>query len=702
MKQQSMRQSSSLAAIFALLAVLAAGCGRICLPGMAKPNAENLRFAKIFGDHMVLQQEKTVPVWGWSDPGGVVQVTLARESLEESGERRLEPLAADLTRADCDGKWMAWLELGKAGGPYVLIAQGQATIELRDVMIGEVWLCGGEANMELPVSAVVNSQIEVSKAHWPDIRIIELEDELSPEPKDDLKGSTGWSLCTPNSVREFSAVGYFYGRELHRRLNVPIGLIDCSVPRSPAETWTSCKSLLSHPDYRDEAQRWIKFADMPEKHRESFLDQRLKSWIRQLDKRESSKDKTAKRWRRAEFDDSNWKTFNEPYGWKQAPELAQFDGAVWIRRVVALSGQRASQAAMLLFERGIDDLDMVWINGHYIGGTMDVNQEWTRFWNVPRRYSIPLYVLQPGPNVIAIRVIDLHGDGGLTGESGDNHILFEDGSDVSISGEWKYRISLPLTELPKRPQTYIHSLHTPGALFNGMIHPLLPFAIRGAIWYQGEENTDSFERAAQYRSLFPLMLRDWRANFGQGDFPLLYVQLANFKERQAEPGDSPWALLREAQLLTLNEPETAMAVTIDIGESNEINPRNKQDAAQRLTLAARKLVYDGGPYLVASGPLYRSVQFERDGKARLSFDSVGSGLVAQGNNGKLAGFAIAGADGKFVWADARIEGRSVVVSSTQITQPAAVRYGWADNPQCNLYNAEGLPASPFRTDAPRR
>jgi sialate O-acetylesterase len=388
-------------------------------------------------------------------------------------------------------------------------------------------------------------------------------------------------------------------------------------------------------------------------------------------------------WADPALDMSGWKTMRLPQAW-EAVALPDYDGVVWFRRTFELPDAWIGHDLML-YLGPIDDRDTTFVNGVRVGA---MNQ-----WDAPRNYLVSAKLLKPGTNTIAIRVLDTGGAGGLNGTPEQLKIEPSDGggTPVLLAGDWLYRPSAALAKV-EAPPGFPNDLSLVVARYNGMIAPLLPFAIKGAIWYQGESNVG---RAEQYKKLLPLLIRDWRARFNVGDFPFLIVQLADYLDRRETPSDSEWARLREAQLyVSQTVPRSGLAVTIDIGDAKDIHPKNKQDVGRRLALAALAVAY--GQQNESSGPVYRSMKVEGDA-IRLTFDHTDGGLVAKDND-CLKGFAIAGADRKFVWADAVIKGKGVVVSSAQVKNPVAVRYGWADNPACNLYNKAGLPASPFRTD----
>jgi sialate O-acetylesterase len=485
----------------------------------------DVRLPSVIGDNMVLQQGSSVPIWGWADPYEKVTITASW------GSGKWE------TTAGQDGKWMVKIEPGKAGGPYEMTIDCNNPITLKNVLVGEVWVCSGQSNMEFPIRQLANPAQDIAEANnYPQIRMFTVGKKVMYTPMTNCQGR--WLVCSSHTVVGFSAVGYFFGRDLNKQLNVPIGLIHTSWGGTPAESWMSREYLAGDPDFQPILDLYARtVANYPELKKKFDLET---------------------------------KQYNE-------------------------------MAAKLKAE---------------------------------------------GKPVPKSQIYEPIGEG--------------------------------------------HQ-YSPTGLYNGMVVPLIPYSIRGAIWYQGESNA---WRAYQYRRLFPTMIKCWRDKWQQGDFPFLFVQLANYMEVKSEPTESEWAELREAQLMSLSVPNTGMAVIIDIGEANDVHPKNKQDVGKRLALWALAKTYKKD--VVYSGPLYKSMEV-RGNSVILHFESVGGGLIA-GKGEPLKGFAIAGQDKKFVWADAKIEGDTIVVSSGKVSEPVAVRYAWADNPVCNLYNKEGLPASPFRTD----
>ncbi len=489
------------------------------------PAVANVRLPSIIGNDMVLQEGTDVPIWGWAEPGEKITVKFGISSVAWSGV------------AGEDGKWMVKIDAGKAGGPYEMAIEGSNTITLKNILVGEVWICSGQSNMEWPLKQAVNGEKEAAEADYPQIRLFVVGKRVSTEPQKNCSGR--WQVCNPRTAAGFSAVGYFFGRELYKELNVPVGLIHTSWGGTPAESWMSRECLESDEDFKPILERHDNIA-------------------------------------------ANYGEITKEYQMKL---------------------KKAEEEAARLKAEGKP---------------------------TPRR---------------------------------------------------------PEIEKPIGPD---HP-YSPMGLYNAMITPIVPYGIRGAIWYQGESNAG---RAYQYRELFPAMIKCWRDKWGQGNFPFLFVQLANWRAVKRLPSQSDWAELREAQLMTLSVPNTGMAVTIDIGDTDDIHPKNKQDVGKRLALWALAKTY--GKDVVYSGPIYKYMEIEGN-KAILHFDHTDDGLVARGG-GELKGFAIAGEDKRYFWGDAEIVGDTVVVSSDEVAEPAAVRYAWADNPVCNLYNKEGLPATPFRTD----
>jgi sialate O-acetylesterase len=633
-------------------------------------DAEKPFLHALFNDHMVLQRGVRFPVWGWTTPGSRVAVEM----------RGKEATAI----ADAGGRWIARLGPFDAGGPFTLTVKGTQTVTLNDVLVGDVWLASGQSNMEMGITQVNDAQGEVAHADYPRIRLFQVPKVAATSPRTTVNAR--WLVCNPTNIAAggwggFSAVAYFFGRRLHRELNVPVGLIHSSWGGTAAEGWVSPETLSELKEFvpavNNLEKTWADATRPP-----ADYDKALDEWWSKNDPGSVA----GRMWSEPSFDASEWKRMRLPQFWEDAG-LPAYDGVVWFRRTFELPGDWAGKD-LLLSLGPVDDRDTTFVNGVRVGALSQ--------WDAPRSYRVSASLLKPGVNTIAVRVLDTGVGGGIYGKPEQLKIELADGSSgtpVSLAGEWSYRASVALDKLQTQPpQQGGNDFSVPVIRYNGMIAPLLPYAIKGAIWYQGETNVG---RAAQYERIMATLIRDWRARFGVGDFPFLVVQLANYLERRDAPIDSEWARLREAQLhVSRNVAHTGLAVTIDIGDAKDIHPKDKQDVGTRLALAALANVY--GRKLEYSGPAYRRMKVEGE-RVRLSFDHAEGGLVAR-DGGRLTGFAVAGEDGRFVRADAIIEGDEVFVSSPEVKRPAAVRYAWADNPAANLYNRAGLPASPFRTD----
>jgi len=634
--------------------------------------ATNIKLPKLFTDHMVLQQEMNVPIWGTANPGGLIAIQFLNQKVK--------------TVANAAGEWNVKLKPLKAGGPFELKIIGQDTIVIQDVLVGEVWIGSGQSNMEMPLAGwgqVLDFEKEIAEANYPNLRLFQVNRTVSLTPKKIIPAD-GWKTCTPENIPEFSSTAYFFGRKIHKELDLPIGLIHSSWGGTIVETWMSPQSLEAYPEFRTRISQLNNIQkrfekDYQDKSPDQIFDVMMQEWYKEL----LSKDRGLKnpdgKWFKNSINVSNWKTMSLPANWENEG-LPGLDGIVWFRKEVDLPASWVGKE-LTLHLSAVDDIDSTYFNGKLIG-TNDV-------WDAPRDYSIPKDLVKQGKNYITVRVQDNQGGGGIWGDP-DLLKISANNKSISLAGEWYYNIGLDwneLTSIPLNPNNPNH----PTLLSNGMIEPLIPFAFRGAIWYQGESNAG---RAYQYRTLFPGLLRDWRQRWGQGDFPFLFVQLANFMATKEEPEDDSWAELREAQFKTLDEPNTGMAVAIDIGDAEDIHPKNKQEVGRRLALNALKIAYNKD--IIPSGPLYQSFKIEGN-KIRLTFNNIGDRLKIKDGD-ELKGFAIAENNKKFYWAKAKIEGNEVVVWHPEIKTPVAVRYGWAANPICNLYNSADLPASPFRTD----
>ncbi len=621
----------------------------------------DVKLPRIFTSNIVLQKGMENTIWGWADKNENISISLNGKKVK--------------TKAGKDGKWSAKLPVMDYGGPYTLLVKGNNSIELTNVMIGEVWICSGQSNMEFPVSVTENAKEEIANANYPDIRLFTVPKKIAQRPADDLENGE-WAVCTSKTIPGFSAVGYFFARELYQKLKVPIGVIKSAWGGTVAETWISLQTIENDPDFATKLIQMKSSNIMDEQ--EQFQTRIKQLFGDNIPKEDIGIVNGNPVWIALDLDDSKWETIKVPQFWEEQG-YANFDGIAYYRCEINLTDRQSQKNAILHLGK-VDDSDMTWMNGNEIGKTEHESSK-------DRIYTIDAKFLRPGKNMLVVRVDDKGGKGGIWGNS-ENLFLLVGNEKINLSGEWKFRFGKPVVIPNFLPNKY------PTLLFNSMINPIVLYGIKGVIWYQGESNTD---RTAQYRHLFPSLITDWRNHWKLGDFSFLWVQLANFMKPVQQPSESNWAELREAQTMTLKLPNTGMASAIDIGDANDIHPKDKQDVGLRLALNALKITY--GKNLVNQGPMYSSAEF-KDGKAFILFTNTGSGLMVKDHYGYLKGFAIAGADKKFHWAQARITGNNKVeVFCEEVPDPSAVRYGWADNPEdINLYNKEGLPANPFRTD----
>ncbi|NDV68209.1 sialate O-acetylesterase [Dysgonomonas sp. 25] len=633
----------------------------LLLAGLLSLQAE-VKMPHIFGDNMVLQRNQKVKVWGWADKGEAVTVTFNGQTQK--------------AKAGKNGKWMVTFTPMQAGGPYTMVVAGKKNkIEYNNILIGEVWVCSGQSNMEWTLANAGNAEYEIRNATYPAVRAFNVAHEMDFSPRADLNGS--WDVCSPETAGNFSAVGYFFARKLYQELNVPIGIINTSWGGTIVETWTSPETFNALPD---------KYKKKFEGRFDSTFD--VENFMKKNEKAKEVYFTALKndfgmeeRWYLPQTDISSWKPFDIPQGWWNS-ELKGIEGYVWFRYDFTLSSEDAGKSARLSLGP-IDDMDITWVNGVKVGEA--------DYYNIMRDYAIPEGVLQAGKNSIVVRVDNPLGEGGINGKAEDMYVTI-DGKAIQIAGKWKYKpsvINKDFDYIALSPNIYS------SLLYNAMVNPIIDYGIKGAIWYQGESNADIMEDAENYKVLFPAMIKDWRAKWGY-EFPFYWVQLANYMAKDVLPQESNWATLREAQTQTLSLPKTGQAVIVDIGETNDIHPRNKQDVGLRLALNALNKDY-GMTNVIYSGPTYKSMVVEGN-KAVISYDNIAAGLTTPSKYGYIESFAIAGADSVFHWAKAYIDGDKVVVYSDKVQHPVAVRYGWSDNPDINLYNSSGLPAAPFRTD----
>ena len=604
----------------------------------SQPVMAKVRLPKLVSDKMVLQRDTDLKIWGWADAGEKVTVRLQGNYYE--------------TEADKNGNWEVTLPPQQAGGPYLLEVN---EIVIRDVLVGDVWLCSGQSNQETPIHRLTEMfpEINVSNNHM--IRHYKVPtQDIKETLAEEIAGNAVWHSGVASEVMNWTALAYFYAQEAYAKTKVPQGMLVSSLGGSAIESWVSQEHLKEFPRL--------------------VLDKEALELMNQ-----ASKDQGEGKWNQLNWDDSDWETMQMPGTWRE--NGVNVRGTVWLRKDFeipeAMEGRHARLAMGTLVHN-----DAVFVNGVYVGST---GYEYP-----PRRYQIPAGVLRKGKNTIAVRLNAPAGNGEFIKDK--PYKIIGDAAEIDLTGTWKYKVGLDLAEVSKYAERLKNRQSVGSGLYNGMIYPIRHYRVKGTIWYQGESNAGL---SHEYGALMSALITNWRELWQKPELPFLLVQLPNFMEKHEKPTDSGWARIREAQLNTFKTtPNTALAVTYDVGEWNDIHPLNKKAVAQRLFLGARKVVY--GEKVTHSGPVYKDMKIEGD-KIVISFTETGRGLMAKG--GTLKHFAIAGEDKQFVWAEAVIRGNKVVVSSKSVKNPVAVRYAWSDNPdEANLCNKEGLLASPFRTD----
>jgi len=615
----------------------------------------------MFGDNMVFQRGKPNAIWGWSKPGQAVTVEIAGQ------------VAKTVTGAD--GRWQVQIKPPAPGGPYTVKIDGPQHVELYEVLVGDVWLCGGQSNMELGLGRTRNGADEIKSANHPEIRLYLVSHRAAYSPAAVPEGT--WKICSPQTIAGngwdgYSAVAYFFGRRLQEDLHVPIGLVEDCVGGTPAEAWTSPEALRPLKDFDAplaELER-LKAKVGPE------YGNYIMPWYEEYDI--GLKSNT---WAEVELDDSSWKTVSIPGGFAELG-VADVPAVCWFRKEINLPDPLP--AGKVTIHLGvIERMDTTYVNGHWVGASAWVEN--------PRVYAVPAGDLHPGTNLVTIRVFKTKSPGGFLSKPDDLRLELGDGKVIPLAGEWKGALRVDARPPHPMPFSFENWPVMPSVLYQGMLEPVAPLAITGAIWYQGEANAD---RPYQYRTLLPAMIDDWRKLFGQGDFPFYIVSLPAFMHHQEQPGSPGWADIREAQALAArNVKNSGLAVTIDTGDPDNIHPIDKKIVGERLALCALAQHY--GEKIPCQGPTFKSVE-HLSGALKIHFVHIDGGLVAK--DGKPGEFSIAGKDRKWYWADARIEGDTVVVSSPQVPDPEAVRYAWQSYPTATLFNGAGLPAVPCRTD----
>lgn len=614
-----------------------------------------IRLPKLVSSGMILQRDASAKIWGWASPSEKIKLSFKG--------------VVYTTIADKKGDWQIKLPAQKAGGPYKILLTASNKISLENVLFGDVWVCSGQSNMELPLGRLVDKYPKViANANNTQIRQFLVPDEYDfKEARKDF--STGsWLSASPKNVLDFSAVAYFFALDIYEKNHVPIGIINTALGGSPAQAWISESAIQKFPAYKAEVESYKD--DQLIKSIETKDQAASNAWYKNL----NITDEGLKNNWKSDLDDSNWAEMNVPGYWANV-ELGKLNGVVWFRKEINVPKSMVGKSVKLLLGR-IVDADSVFINGKFVGTTS--------YQYPPRRYLFNQGILKEGKNTIVVRVVNNSGDGGFVIDK--DYQLIVGNEIIDLKGKWKYKLGAKMEPSPS--QTFVRWKAV--GLYNAMINPLSNYVIKGALWYQGESNTSKPE---EYKSLMETLVADWRKQWGQGDFPFFYVQLPGFMNEKSEPTESNWASLRQQQLNLLAVSNTRMAVAIDLGEWNDIHPLNKQDIGKRLALQAQSLVY-GSKALVSSGPIFKTLA--RNGNMlEVSFSNVGGGLMAKGDK-SLNYFEVAGADRKFVWAKAKITNNKVLVWADEIASPLYVRYAWADNPaKANLYNKENLPASPF-------
>lgn len=606
----------------------------LCVPQLSA----KVRLPRLVSDRMVLQRDTELDIWGWADPGEKVTVRFQGRHYD--------------TETGADGCWHVLLPPQQAGGPFVLEVN---EIVIRDVLVGDVWLCSGQSNQETPIARLTDKfpEINVSNNHM--IRHYKVPtQDVKGELREEIAGNAGWHSGIASDVMNWTALAYFFAQEAYEHTHVPVGMLVSSLGGSAIESWISQEHLKEFPQL--------------------LVDQAAFDSLKL-----ARQDRGAGRWQLPECDDSDWATMTVPGYWRE--NGADIRGTVWCRKTFDVPASMAGRHARLYMGTMVDS-DSVFVNGTFVG--------FTSYTYPPRKYDIPAGVLREGKNVIAVRLTANGGNGGFVKDK--RYAIVGDEAEIDLTGTWRYKTGIDQSEVQRLSARLANLDRTGSGLYNGMIYPIRHYRVKGAIWYQGETNAGN---PAPYADYLKALITNWRELWQWPDMPFLLVQLPNFMEKKDRPTDSGWARIRDAQFRTaLSVPHTELAVTYDAGEWNDIHPLDKKTVAHRLFLGARRLVY--GEKVNASGPLYKDMQVDGD-RIVLSFTETGRGLACRGKD--LKHFAIAGEDRKFVWAKAVIRGNKVVVSSPEVKHPVAVRYAWSDNPSdANLCNKDGLLASPFRTD----
>ena len=644
-------------------------CMAVALWGCTGVLQAKVVLPSVFTDNMVLQQKTDITFYGDATKNKQLTVKTGWNGKEYH------------TEADGQGKWSLKIPTPAAGGPYEITFSDGKKLQLKNVMIGEVWFCSGQSNMEMPVAGwgkVMNYEQEIAEAAYPAIRLFQVKKNTSLAPLKEVESTLGgWQECSSATVPEFSALAYFYARALWKELNVPIGVIDCTWGGTPAEAWTNHETLRQVMDFREEMDKLERLGFDPNRMEQAYSEERA-HWQSLFTEKDKGMENGKLCWTAPSLSEEDWQTISLPGYW-EGKGLKDFDGIIWFRRSLEIPAEWAGKPLTLRLGM-IDDEDITYFNGVEIARGAG--------YMTPRTYTIPAKLVKAGKAVLAVRVSDFGGEGGIHGKAEELYVE-ADGKRISLAGDWKYRIGLSLKGFPPAPVSPIQSSSYPTVLFNAMVKPWTAFPIKGVIWYQGEANVG---RSEQYGDLFPALITDWRRQW-RSNFPFYFVQLANFMESKKIQPNSEWAALREAQTKALKLDQVGMAVTIDIGLADDIHPKNKQEVGRRLALLALAGSY--GKNVSSSAPVFQNYIIKGD-KMELDFGQKQDGFKIKDTT--LKGFTIAGPDRVFYSAEAMVQNGKIIVSSPKVSVPLAARYGWADNPDCNLYGENGLPVAPFRTD----
>jgi sialate O-acetylesterase len=647
--------------------------------------SSHLKLPSLIGDNMLLQQKTDAKIWGKAKPGIKISVSSSWKSDGQATTGK-------------DGRWSVSLVTPAAGGPYTLtVSTRDTSITIKNVLIGEVWFCSGQSNMEMPVAGwppndtIMHSAATIAAAAIPEIRLFNVQKIISGDPLEDCTGK--WEISSPETVKQFSATAYFFGRKLHSELNIPVGLIESAWGGTPSESWTSSKSLMNAGEFASEIKAIKESAP---------LQVEYQSWLNTL-KQVNTNPAGDDQWKdlnfnddqvpAPEFNDMEWPVMSLPAAFETV--IGDFDGAVWFRKTIDIP-QTMIGKDLEISLGPIDDMDRTYFNGKLVGST-----EVAGLWQKDRNYEIPASAVKAGSNIIAVRVLDNQGGGGIFGAPEKMKLSLKSNASqyIPLKGEWKYQ---PVAEY-KASKFYVYDISnkdfqtkkrplnlgagTPSVLYNGMVSPVLPYRIKGAIWYQGEANVG---RADQYSKIFPAMIQNWREDWGIKDFPFYFVQIAPYVYAGVDSTES--GFLREAQESALKLAKTGMAVTLDIATVMNIHPPFKKEVGERLALLALNNDYEMKSSI--AGPVYKSMEVNGT-TIEVKFDNADDGLVAKNN--KLTEFEIAGSDGKYRKAEAKIVNNEVHVSSSTVRDPVSVRYCWRNGAEASLFNKAGLPAWQFRT-----